>query len=120
MWSVDNQDHTFIDSDLNDQNPSIQFTAVGTYEVTLTTYNTVGSDDSTLVIKVLEAPTALFTSDKTVYNFDDTASFTDQTLNGADSWSWTLIQAHEFVNGTDASSQNSEVAFLATGSYNVN
>ncbi len=37
VWTVDEDTYTFISSDLNDEQPSIQFNEVGTYEVTLTT-----------------------------------------------------------------------------------
>ena len=73
--TIDEDTYTFISSDLNDEQPSIQFNEVGTYEVTLTTYNTVGADDSSITIVVYDEPTALFTSNKTVYDLGDELYF---------------------------------------------
>ena len=120
VWTIDEDTYTFISSDLNDEDPSIQFNEVGTYEVTLTTYNTAGADDSSITIVVYDEPTALFTSNKTVYDLGDTATFTDQTLNGATSFFWSFDpDTVDFVNGTDATSKNPEVEFLDRGTYTV-
>ncbi|MCK3682713.1 PKD domain-containing protein [Maribellus sp. YY47] len=102
------------------QNPTITYSAAGTYKVTLVAANNFGSDTKTVdsyiqVTKPLVLPVADFSANKTSVTTDETVTFTDLTSNNPVSWNWT------FEGGTPATStqQNPMVTYSSAGTYNV-
>ncbi|MDR2927317.1 MAG: C25 family cysteine peptidase [Cytophagaceae bacterium] len=106
------------DSTSTEQNPSHLFTTVGTFNVSLTVTNTLGSDTETKEITVNEntnPPAVNFVADTTRFDAGLTVNFTDNSLNFPESWEWT------FEGGVPASSteQNPAVLYNTPGIYNV-
>ncbi len=65
-------------------------------------------------------PVVLFNANLTTGCTGAIITFTDQSSNNPTSWNWTITPAtFTFVNGTSATSQNPQVQFNATGSYDV-
>ncbi len=99
------------------QNPNVTYSAAGTYTVELTATNSAGSDTETKIayITVIDPPVAEFTADATTIDEGGTVNFTDQSLGGPTSWSWT------FNGGTPANStvQNPVVVYDTPGVYTV-
>jgi PKD repeat protein len=64
---------------------------------------------------------AEFTADKTTICNGDEISFTDDSYNVANGWTWTITPANgwSFSNGTTATSQNPTIIFDTPGLYNV-
>jgi len=100
-----------------DQDPSITYNTAGTYAVTLTATNSVGSDDEikTAYITVHNPPVVDFVSDKQNPNEGGTINFTDLSTNNPTNWTWT------FEGGTPASSnaQHPSVVYNTAGTYSV-
>lgn len=64
--------------------------------------------------------TANFTADNTAPNTIQTVNFTDTSVNGAISWTWSFSPSTvTYQGGTDANSQNPQVIFDAAGTYSV-
>ncbi len=102
------------------QNPSVTFNNEGTYTVTLTATNAVGSDVETktayiTVNNVVLVPVADFSADNTSVAEGGTVNFTDLSTNEPTAWSWT------FTGGTPSSStaQNPSVTYANAGTYDV-
>ena len=103
------------------QNPSHEYTATGTYSVTLTSSNCSGSDVSTQVnyITVTEppcpetTPVAAFSGSPTSGVVPLTVNFADATTNNPDTWLW------DFGDGNNSSLQNPSNEYTATGTYSV-
>lgn len=102
------------------QNPSVTYNTAGTYAVTLTATNAVGSDVMTktgyiTVNNVVVVPVANFSASSTSVSEGGTVTFTDLSTNEPTSWSWT------FSGGTPASStaQNPTVTYGTAGTYDV-
>ncbi len=74
-------------------------------------------------ISILESsgpPVAAFTASSSSGCTGKTFTFTDQSLNAPTQWNWTFTPSTvSFVNGTSANSQNPQVVFNATGTYDV-
>ncbi len=109
----------------NEMNPTgITFETPGTYDVSLTVTNEMGSDtkvledfitvDETLMPLIeLSASNQAICSGEVVY-------FTDETEYCPDSWEWSFEPSDvEFVDGTSAQSQNPAVEFLSDATYTV-
>ncbi len=102
-----------------DQNPTHQYTTPGTYTVALTVTNAYGSDTETktnyITVTTLQAPTADFSGTPTTVEAGQTVTFTDQSTNSPDTWSWT------FTGGTPGTSpdQNPAVTYNTEGTYSV-
>lgn len=92
------------------QNPVHTFAENGTYNVCLTATNGVGSNTtcSNVVISTYIAPVAAFN-----YSGDPTATFTDLTTGGPDSWFW------DFGDGLTSTLQNPVHVYTENGTYNV-
>jgi PKD repeat protein len=99
------------------RNPSHQYTAAGTYTVTLTAANVAGSDaeTKTAYVKVNNPPppVAAFTANKTSGTAPLTVTFTDQSTNNPTSWSWT------FGDGGTSTSRNPTHQYADPGTYTV-
>ncbi len=102
------------------QNPTVVYNNPGTYNVTLTTSNSAGSDTQQTnnyitVTENVQIPNANFTSNVTSGNGPLTVSFTDLSTNNPTSWQWS------FPGGNPSSStqQNPTVVYNNPGTYNV-
>ncbi len=99
------------------QNPSHTYTAAGTYTVSLTATNAVGSDIETKVgyITVTNPPppTAAFTGSPTSGTYPLNVSFTDQSTGAPTSWDWT------FGDGGTSTAQHPSHTYTAAGIYTV-
>jgi PKD repeat protein len=102
------------------QNPTIQYNSVGTFDVTLTAYNSAGSDPEVklnyiTVTAAPQPPVAAFTASTTTVTVGGSVNFTDQSTNSPTSWSWA------FEGGTPSSStsQNPTVTYNSVGTFNV-
>jgi PKD repeat protein len=65
-------------------------------------------------------PVADFVADNTSPAVYHTVGLTDQTVNDPTSWAWTFNPSTiEYKNGTSSSSQNPQIRFKSSGTYNV-
>lgn len=100
------------------QNPTHTYHNSGTYTVSLTTTNSVGSNTKTqnnliVVNSGGSAPAANFTASPTSGTTPLTITFTDQSANSPTSWQW------DFGDGGTSSVQNSTHTYNNTGIYSV-
>jgi PKD repeat protein len=102
------------------QNPTVTYNTAGTYDVTLTAYNSAGSDvelksNYITVNAAPQPPVAAFTASTTTVTAGGSVSFTDQSTNSPTSWSWS------FEGGTPSTStsQNPIVTYNTVGTYDV-
>ncbi|WP_292469391.1 PKD domain-containing protein [Methanolobus sp.] len=72
------------------QNPTHEYTSVGTYNVSLNASNSVGSNVSTQLsyITVADVPVANFTSNVSSGSFSLPVAFTDLSTNNPVGWAW--------------------------------
>lgn len=104
------------------QEPVVQFTAGGSYNVSLTAANGSGSDNETKTgfILVTAVPVAEFISSNTAPVEGETVTFTDLSTNIPVSWAWSFTPATvTYLAGTNSASQNPQVQFNAPGNYSV-
>ncbi|MBN2072152.1 MAG: PKD domain-containing protein [Candidatus Krumholzibacteriota bacterium] len=98
------------------QNPNHTYNNDGSYTVTLTVTNSVGSDAETksgyITVSPCVAPVAAFTGSPTSGDAPLAVSFTDQST-GAASWSWT------FGDGGTSTAQNPSHTYTSEGTYTV-
>ncbi len=99
------------------QNPSVSYNTAGTFTVTLTATNTVGSDVETKTgyITVHIPPVADFSAGSTTIDEGGTVNFTDLSVNNPDAWSWTF----EGGNPATSNAQNPSVVYDTPGTYTV-
>jgi PKD repeat protein len=101
----------------NAQNPSHDYTAAGTYTVTLTATNSAGSDieEKTAYITVTGTapPVAAFSATPFSGAVPLSVTFTDESTNSPTSWSWT------FGDGGTSTEQNPSHTYNAAGTYTV-
>ncbi len=108
-----------------DQNPqNIVYNTAGTFSVKLVSSNNLGIDsiikESYITANTTILPEVDFISDIVSFCSSDTVKFTDQTLFSPMQWYWEFEPNDvEFVNGTDATSQNPEVIFLSSTLYSI-
>lgn len=91
-WTFTPNTVTFVNgTSSSSQNPSLQFNALGVYDVTLSVTNPVGTNAVTEsgYIVVNEA-NALFRAFPLVLNADNPVLFTDESTCDATSWTWTF------------------------------
>jgi PKD repeat protein len=104
------------------QEPVVQFTAGGSYTVSLTATNGSGSDTETKsdYIYVTAIPVAGFTVDNNSPVAGEAVLFTDLSTNFPVTWSWSFIPATvTYLGGTSSVSQNPQVQFDIPGIYSV-
>ena len=99
------------------QNPTHTYQAAGTYTVSLTVSNDVGSDTATITdyitVTAPPPPTADFTGAPTSGSYPLDVAFTDQSSGSPTSWSW------DFGDGGTATVQNPTHTYQAVGTYTV-
>jgi PKD repeat protein len=102
------------------QNPVHTYTTAGTYTVSLTVTNGMGSDVETKTNYITvnpntNPPTANFSADLTTVAIGGTVNFTDLSINNPSSWAWS------FDGGTPISStiQNPAIVYNTPGTYQV-
>jgi PKD repeat protein len=98
-----------------EQSPSHQYTAAGTYTVSLTASNLGGSDDETKTgyITVYIPPVAEFSANDTSGPAPHTVQFTDASTNTPTGWSWA------FGDGGTSTAQSPSHQYTAAGTYTV-
>jgi PKD repeat protein len=98
-----------------EQNPSHDYTAIGSYTVTLTATGAGGSDTETKAdcVQVLLPPTADFSASPTNGIAPLGVSFTDLSTSDPTAWEW------DFGDGGMSTEQNPSHEYLAPGSYSV-
>jgi len=108
------------------QNPeNILYPNEGQYDVKLVVHNGVGSDSivktSYISISSTLTPVAGFAAYPQVFCSDTSiVRFTDTSTHCPIAWHWSFIpNTVQFVNGTNADSQNPQVKFANSGSYSV-
>lgn len=94
------------------QNPTHTFSMPGTYTVSLTATNTIGTSAvySSNVTIVNALPIASYSYDDTN---DPTIAFTDNSFNSPTAWFW------DFGDGANSTLQNPTHAYAFAGDYNV-
>lgn len=102
----------------NLQHPTVNFSAPGTYTVTLVVRNQDGVDGETKTgyITVYPSPTAAFEANLTEGCLGSTIRFTDRSTDAAGSitaWSW------DFGDGTTSTQRNPSKQYTANGFYTV-
>ena len=100
------------------QNPAYKYNNAGTYNVSLTATNNVGSDTKTqnnyiTVASGGTAPVADFTATPTSGTAPLTVNFTDQSTNTPTSWQW------DFGDGGTSTQQNPSHTYNNAGTYNI-
>ncbi|MCB9232406.1 MAG: PKD domain-containing protein [Bacteroidia bacterium] len=91
------------------QNPGHTYLNPGSYTVCQIAFNACGSDTTCSTVTVCAPLTAQFTSGGSGL----TASFTDQSTGGANTWLW------NFGDGNSSTQQNPGHTYAAPGSYTV-
>jgi PKD repeat protein len=98
------------------QNPTHTYASKGTFTVTMTATNSIGSstaiEDGYIIAKLAE-PIASFTADVTSGTAPLTVHFNDTSQNAPTSWSWF------FSDGDNVITQNPVHTFTSAGSYTV-
>ena len=107
----------------------LQLSELGKYEIGLVVETCGGKDSITQlveVIKVKAKPQADFVVTPSEIWKMDTVAFENQTKQGASTYTWQVLPqtvggeaTYEFINGTDSSSVNPELAFLKAGDFTV-
>lgn len=109
----------------NEKNPSdIIYESEGTFDVTLSVTNSMGSSSITkedyISVSTDLLPEPDFSSSKNIACSEPVISFYDQTGNCPSGWFWEFTPGSiEFMDGTDEYSQNPVVKFNEDGSYSV-
>ncbi len=101
-----------------EQFPTHTYTAAGSYNVTLTATNEIGSNTSSVQVVTVSAgsvaPVASFTKSASSGTAPLAVTFTDTSTNSPTSWSW------NFGDGTPVSTlQNPSHTFTGAGTFNV-
>jgi len=100
-----------------EQNPTVSYPAVGTYDISLTALNgtSEATEHKTDLIRVFEIITAEFSADTTSLVEGEMVQFTDVSVGSPTQWEWS------FPGGTPASSteQNPIITYVTPGTFAV-
>jgi PKD repeat protein len=108
-----------------EQNPSnIIYNVAGTYDVTLTASNAIGSNSITIEDYITASTTILpdvdFTVENTIICIGDTVRITDLTTYNPTAWTWDISpEDFVYVNGTSSASQNPQIVLTSPGIFSV-
>jgi len=123
IWSINPSTFNYVEgTGATSQEPVVQFTAGGTYTVSLTAANGSGSDTETKsgYIIVTAPPVADFSVSNNAPLTGEAVTFTDLSVNIPTTWNWTFTPATiTYLGGTTANSQNPQVQFDSPGLYSV-
>ncbi|MBR9831152.1 PKD domain-containing protein [bacterium] len=112
-WDFGNGNFSFL------QNPTVNFSSVGNYNITLTVSNSNGNNSTTKLayIKVFKSPESKLTASPLAGCGPLTVNFQDNSINGSgtiNQWLW------DFNDGSPAgNNQNPSHTYQTVGSYNV-
>jgi PKD repeat protein len=99
------------------ENPSNIYSGDGTYTVTLTETNAIGSNTTTqagyIVVGAVAAPVADFSATPTAGTAPLSVQFTDSSTGSPSSWSW------DFGDGTTVTDENPLHTYTSAGTYSV-
>jgi PKD repeat protein len=106
------------------QNPNVIFNTEGVYTVYLGVTNDFGTDVETktgyITVTSTPLPWIVFSSDVTTACNADVIAFTDESLYGPTSWTWSVEPSTvTFVDATAPNSQNPHIKFNAPGKYSI-
>jgi PKD repeat protein len=110
VWTFGDGNSEFV------QNPTHTYTSEGTYTVTLTATNSIGSSTATkldYIFAELDEPITSFTADVTSGTAPLFVQFNDTTQNAPTSWAW------NFGDDTTSNLQNPLHRFTSAGSYSI-
>ncbi len=112
-WSISPATFNYVDgTSAASQNPHVQFTAYGSYSISLTATNAVGSNSVTKTNYVtVNAVNADFTASATTIVVNNTTTFTDASTCDVNSWSW------NFGDGASPATANTQGPHVVT--YNT-
>ncbi len=125
-WTITPATYEFVENtNVNSENIKVKFTVAGDYQISLTVNNGMleKTEVKTDYIKVNAASlTVDFEANDTTPYVEQIVTITkDVTSNPeVESYAWTITPAtYEFVEGTNANSENVKVKFTAAGDYEV-
>lgn len=106
---------------------TVNLSAYGGQEVVVVFRGITGGDftsdmalDDISIYAVSSAPTADFTSTNTSVCPGGVVKLYDNSQNAPTNWNWTITpNTFQFVNGTNANSQNPEIELLGSGNYDI-
>jgi PKD repeat protein len=110
VWTFGDGNSEFV------QNPTHTYTSEGTYTVTLTATNSIGSSTATkldYIFAELDEPIASFSADVTSGTAPLIVQFNDTSQNAPTSWAW------NFGDDTTSNLQNPLHRFTSAGSYSI-
>lgn len=110
VWTFGDGNSEFV------QNPTHTYTSEGTYTVTLTATNSIGSSTATKVDYItanLNEPIASFTADVTSGTAPLIVQFNDTSLNAPTTWTW------NFGDDTTSNAKDPLHKFTTAGSYSI-
>ncbi|NOX85631.1 MAG: S8 family serine peptidase, partial [Chlorobi bacterium] len=114
--NVDNVEVVYIDNPTSGTTYTITVDHDGTLSGGRQVFSIIISGD----ISNSEAPVADFFATNTTPGGNEPVTLTDASDNIPTSWLWSISPStFEYINGTSGTSQNPEVKFTATGTYDV-
>ncbi|MDR0970478.1 MAG: T9SS type A sorting domain-containing protein [Lentimicrobiaceae bacterium] len=107
-----------------EKNPTVTYANQGTYSVTLTVTNSLGSNTETkadyIIVDAATAPTASFSATPTAGCVGLIVQFIDESTNCPASWNWTIEpNSITYLEGTNSNSQNPVVRFNESLNYDI-
>lgn len=107
-----------------EKNPTVKYSVVGNFDVTLKITNAFGTSTLTLTdyiqVTAIPAPYIFIAASDSTPCIGSHVVILDSTLYNPNQWEWTIApDTYEFVDGTAATSQFPVVMFNNTGLYTV-